>query len=249
MKKKLETVQIWSKKGLSDLSGETYFARRRALLNGISMINRLQFFKPEDEVAALQLIEILEQISRLKETLLAACRAAETLSSADSKIAAEKVFILETIDSAEKALQKVKENLQEAAEQKTILSDKLDRWLQQQKRFKEVKPWLKFPVEALEEERLILGPLFSLYTHLKSSIRTNVTLPDGTVKKSTPSVANFAVKNTSDPELRTLFFNALSACFATNSSMFCDILNAVAGAHLLRASRLGMSTLDYRRPG
>lgn len=27
--------------------------------------------------------------------------------------------------------------------------------------------------------------------------------------------------------------------------MFCDILNAVAGAHLLRASRLGMSTLDY----
>lgn len=148
MKKKLETVQIWSKKGLSDLSGETYFARRRALLNGISMINRLQFFKPEDEVAALQLIEILEQISRLKETLLAACRAAETLSSADSKIAAEKVFILETIDSAEKALQKVKENLQEAAEQKTILSDKLDRWLQQQKRFKEVKPWLKFPVEA-----------------------------------------------------------------------------------------------------
>lgn len=71
MKKKLETVQIWSKKGLSDLSGETYFARRRALLNGISMINRLQFFKPEDEVAALQLIEILEQISRLKETLLA----------------------------------------------------------------------------------------------------------------------------------------------------------------------------------
>ena len=77
MKKKLETVQIWSKKGLSDLSGETYFARRRALLNGISMINRLQFFKPEDEVAALQLIEILEQISRLKETLLAACRAAE----------------------------------------------------------------------------------------------------------------------------------------------------------------------------
>lgn len=245
MKKKLETVQIWSKKGLSDLSGETYFARRRALLNGISMINRLQFFKPEDEVAALQLIEILEQISRLKETLLAACRAAETLSSADSKIAAEKVFILETIDSAEKALQKVKENLQEAAEQKTILSDKLGRWLQQQKRFKEVKPWLKFPVEALEEERLILGPLFSLYTHLKSSIRTNVTLPDGTVKKSTPSVANFAVKNTSDPELRTLFFNALSACFAINSSMFCDILNAVAGAHLLRASRLGMSTLDY----
>ena len=115
MKKKLETVQIWSKKGLSDLSGETYFARRRALLNGISMINRLQFFKPEDEVAALQLIEILEQISRLKETLLAACRAAETLSSADSKIAAEKVFILETIDSSEKALQKVKENLQEAA--------------------------------------------------------------------------------------------------------------------------------------
>ena len=111
MKKKLETVQIWSKKGLSDLSGETYFARRRALLNGISMINRLQFFKPEDEVAALQLIEILEQISRLKETLLAACRAAETLSSADSKIAAEKVFILETIDSSEKALQKVKENL------------------------------------------------------------------------------------------------------------------------------------------
>ena len=100
MKKKLETVQIWSKKGLSDLSGETYFARRRALLNGISMINRLQFFKPEDEVAALQLIEILEQISRLKETLLAACRAAETLSSADSKIAAEKVFILETIDSS-----------------------------------------------------------------------------------------------------------------------------------------------------
>ncbi|HCO52404.1 MAG TPA: hypothetical protein DIT20_04420, partial [Sutterellaceae bacterium] len=70
-------------------------------------------------------------------------------------------------------------------------------------------------------------------------------LPDGTVKKSTPSVANFAVKNTSDPELRTLFFNALSACFATNSSMFCDILNAVAGAHLLRASRLGMSTLVY----
>ena len=58
MKKKLETVQIWSKKGLSDLSGETYFARRRALLNGISMINRLQFFKPEDEVAALQLIEM-----------------------------------------------------------------------------------------------------------------------------------------------------------------------------------------------
>ena len=245
MKKKLETVQIWSKKGLSDLSGETYFARRRALLNGISMINRLQFFKPEDEVAALQLIEILEQIPRLKETRSAASRAAEPFSTADSKTAAEKLFIHETRDSAEKALQKVKENLQEAAEQKTILSDKLDRWLQQQKRFKEVKPWLKFPVEALEEERLILGPLFSLYTHLKSSIRTNVTLPDGTVKKSTPSVANFAVKNTSDPELRTLFFNALSACFATNSSMFCDILNAVAGAHLLRASRLGMSTLDY----
>lgn len=245
MKKKIETVQIWSAKGLSDLSGETYLARRQALLNGISMIDRLQFYKPGDEVAALQLIEILEQISRLKETLLAACRAAETLSSADSKIAAEKVFILETIDSAEKAIQKVKENLQEAAEKNTFRSDKLERWLQQLSCLKEIKPWLNFSGATLEEERLILGPLFSLYTHLKSSIRTSVTLPDGTVKKSTPSVANFAVKNTSDPELRTLFFNALSACFATNSSMFCDILNAVAGAHLLRASRLGMSTLDY----
>lgn len=245
MKKKMEIVQIWSAKGLADLSGETYLARKRALLNGISMIDRLQFFKPEDEVAALQIIEILEQISRLKETLLAACRAAETLSSADSKIAAEKVFILETIDSAEKAVRKVKENLHEAAEQKKIFSDKLDRWLQGQNRLKEIKPWLTFTGTALEEERLILGPLFSLYTHLKSSIRTSVTLPDGTVKKSTPSVANFAVKNTSDPELRTLFFNALSACFATNSSVFCDILNAVAGAHLLRASRLGMTTLDY----
>ena len=129
MKKKIETVQIWSAKGLSDLSGETYLARRQALLNGISMIDRLQFYKPGDEVAALQLIEILEQISRLKETLLAACRAAETLSSADSKIAAEKVFILETIDSAEKAIQKVKENLQEAAEKNTFRSDKLERWL------------------------------------------------------------------------------------------------------------------------
>ena len=71
MKKKLETVQIWSKKGLSDLSGETYFARRRALLNGISMINRLQFFKPEDEVAALQLIEISVSYTHLRahETL------------------------------------------------------------------------------------------------------------------------------------------------------------------------------------
>lgn len=94
MKKKLETVQIWSKKGLSDLSGETYFARRRALLNGISMINRLQFFKPEDEVAALQLIEILEQISRLKETLLAACRAAETLSSPTAKLLQRKSSFL-----------------------------------------------------------------------------------------------------------------------------------------------------------
>lgn len=245
MKKKIETLQIWSAKGLSDLSGETYVARKRALLNGISMIDRLQFFKPEDEVAALQLIEILEQISRLKETLLAACRAAETLSSADSKIAAEKVFILETIDNAEKAILKVKDNLEEAAEQKTIVSEKLDQWLQQQKRLKEIKPWLTFTGTALEEERLILGPLFSLYTHLKSSIRTSVTLPDGTIKKTTPSVANFAVKNTSDPELRTLFFNALSACFATNSSVFCDILNAVAGAHLLRTSRLGLTTLDY----
>ena len=245
MKKKIETVQIWSAKGLSDLSGETYVARKRALLNGISMVNRLQFFKPEDEVAALQLIEILEQISRLKETLLAACRAAETLSSADSKIAAEKVFILETIGAAEKPIRKVKENLRDAAEQKMICSEKLDQWLLQENRLKEIKPWLKFSGTALEEERLILEPLFSLYTHLKSSIRTTVTLPDGTVRKSTPSVANFAVKNTSNPELRTLYFNALSACFATNSSVFCDILNAVTGAHLIRASRLGMSTLDY----
>lgn len=213
MKKKIETVQIWSAKGLSDLSGETYFARKRALLNGISMINRLQFFKPEDEVAALQLIEILEQISRLKETLLAACRAAETLSSADSKIAAEKVFILETIGAAEKPIRKVKENLREAAEQKMICSEKLDQWLLQENRLKEIKPWLKFSGTALEEERLILEPLFSLYTHLKSSIRTTVTLPDGTVRKSTPSVANFAVKNTSNPGAEDAVFQCFICLF------------------------------------
>lgn len=245
MKEKRETVQIWSAKGLADLSGETYQARKQALLNGISVISRLQFFKPEQEDAALQLINLLEQISRLKETLLAGCRAAETLSSADSKIAAEKVFILETLDDADESIQNVTENLREAAKNGVISSDKLKKWLSLEDEQRDVKPWLRFSASDLEEERLLLEPMFSLYTHLKSSIRTTVTLPDGRVKKSTPSVANFMVKNTSDPETRTLFFNALSACFATNSSAFCDVLNAVAGAHLLRASRLNWTTLDY----
>ena len=170
MREQRHTVLVWSPKGLADLRSQAYLDKKQEFLNGILLLQRLSSFRPRDALSAENLIALLEETEKLKETLMTCCKAAETIAAADSKISAEKVSVVEKRKIGSKSPQG--------------LDDKVD--------------------------MLVLEPLFSLYFHMKGSLQTTVIFPDGSIKRASPSVINFLLKNTAEPEKRKRIFNALS---------------------------------------
>lgn len=245
MREKRDTVLIWAVGGLADLSSHGYQEKKHQFLNGILLLERLKSFRPQDEKSALNFIELLEETKKLKETLVSCCKAAETLAAADSKISAEKVFILEEAVKIREVSEEMKKYLREALEKQVLSSAGVKKWLEKQGEPHRDYLASEFVETKNKIDTLVLEPLFSLYSHMKGSIQTTVVLPDGSIKMSSPFVINFLLKNTSEPEKRSRIFNALSASFARNSAVFCDILNTVAGAHILRSARNNQTTLEY----
>ena len=241
MKEKGHTVLVWSPKGLADLRSDAYLEKKQEFLNGIILLQRLSSFRPRDALSAENLIALLEETEKLKETLMTCCKAAETIAAADSKISAEKVNVMEKALILRKVSKEIQDYFQEALDKKTFSSELAKKWLEEKRKSgSESSQGLDNKVEML-----VLEPLFSLYFHLKGSIQTTVIFPDGSIKRASPSAINFLLKNTAEPEKRKRIFNALSASFAQNSTVFCDILNSVTGAHLLHASRNNQTILEY----
>ncbi|WP_303325689.1 hypothetical protein [Turicimonas muris] len=241
MMEKRHTVLVWSTKGLADLRSDAYLEKKQEFLNGIILLQRLSSFRPRDALSAENLIALLEETEKLKETLMTCCKAAETIAAADSKISAEKVNVMEKALILRKVSKEIQDYFQEALDKKIFSSELAKKWLEEKRKSgSESSQGLDNKVEML-----VLEPLFSLYFHLKGSIQTTVIFPDGSIKRASPSAINFLLKNTAEPEKRKRIFNALSASFAQNSTVFCDILNSVTGAHFLHASRNNQTILEY----
>lgn len=241
MREQRHTVLVWSPKGLADLRSQAYLDKKQEFLNGILLLQRLSSFRPRDALSAENLIALLEETEKLKETLMTCCKAAETIAAADSKISAEKVSVVEKVLILRKVSQEIQHYFQEALNGQIFTSDTVKKWLEEKRKIGSKSP------QGLDDkvDMLVLEPLFSLYFHMKGSLQTTVIFPDGSIKRASPSVINFLLKNTAEPEKRKRIFNALSVSFAQNSTVFCDILNSVSGAHLLHASRNNLTILEY----
>ena len=96
-----------------------------------------------------------------------------------------------------------------------------------------------------EADRRIEEPLGALYTHLKSSMKIMVQMPDGTHPTvMSCSSAESYLKNSTDTATRRQVFGAYNAWFAENAAPFAALLNAMTGHRLNLSDRAGMSMLD-----
>ena len=149
MREQRHTVLVWSPKGLADLRSQAYLDKKQEFLNGILLLQRLSSFRPRDALSAENLIALLEETEKLKETLMTCCKAAETIAAADSKISAEKVSVVEKALILRKVSQEIQHYFQEALNGQIFTSDTVKKWLEE--KTSEILPKL----EKMDEEKII----------------------------------------------------------------------------------------------
>lgn len=237
--KKLKNVEPhWQPDGLLNIASERYAKRKETLADVLLLAERLSADNPSDAAAVERLIELVEHGRRLAVSLLTACKATQTQQAKNSRVPAERTDLLH------------------ATERLEALAERARNWGRVFPKDLEGRPageWLEFEEAAqsrvilrpTEADRRIEEPLGALYTHLKSSMKIMVQMPDGTHPTvMSCSSAESYLKNSTDTATRRQVFGAYNAWFAENAAPFAALLNAMTGHRLNLSDRAGMSMLD-----
>ena len=172
--KKLKNVEPhWQPDGLLNIASERYAKRKETLADVLLLAERLSADNPSDAAAVERLIELVEHGRRLAVSLLTACKATQTQQAKNSRVPAERTDLLH------------------ATERLEALAERARNWGRVFPKDLEGRPageWLEFEEAAqsrvilrpTEADRRIEEPLGALYTHLKSSMKIMVQMPDGT---------------------------------------------------------------------
>ena len=219
--KKLKNVEPhWQPDGLLNIASERYAKRKETLADVLLLAERLSADNPSDAAAVERLIELVEHGRRLAVSLLTACKATQTQQAKNSRVPAERTDLLH------------------ATERLEALAERARNWGRVFPKDLEGRPageWLEFEEAAqsrvilrpTEADRRIEEPLGALYTHLKSSMKIMVQMPDGTHPTvMSCSSAESYLKNSTDTATRRQVFGAYNAWFAENAAPFAALLNA-----------------------
>lgn len=195
--KKLKNVEPhWQPDGLLNIASERYARRKETLADVLLLAERLSADNPSDAAAVERLIELVEHGRRLAVSLLTACKATQTQQAKNSRVPAERTDLLH------------------ATERLEALAERARNWGRVFPKDLEGRPageWLEFEEAAqsrvilrpTEADRRIEEPLGALYTHLKSSMKIMVQMPDGTHPTvMSCSSAESYLKNSTDTATR-----------------------------------------------